>query len=107
MDGDLRVIQTYIIYPFFKHFYVLYARSVTEIAKRLEEQKNRALTVCDIFIPSVEVLRMKLKDYCERLILKDPIGNARKTEELLWRKAFYDVVYAAKKLRKVMNQFRL
>ncbi|XP_014484052.1 PREDICTED: protein SMG5 [Dinoponera quadriceps] len=75
-------------------------RSVTEIAKRLEEQKNRALTVCDIFIPSVEVLRVKLKDYCERLILKDPVGNARKTEELLWRKAFYDVVYAAKKLRK-------
>ncbi|XP_032668452.1 protein SMG5 isoform X2 [Odontomachus brunneus] len=75
-------------------------RSVTEIAKRLDEQKNRALTICDIFIPSVEVLRMKLKDYCERLILKDPVGNARKTEELLWRKAFYDVVYAAKKLRK-------
>lgn len=67
----------------------------------MDEQKNRALTVCDIFIPSVEVLRAKLKDYCERLILKDPIGNARKTEELLWRKAFYDVVYAAKKLRKV------
>ncbi|EFN89814.1 protein SMG5 isoform X2 [Harpegnathos saltator] len=79
-------------------------RSVTEIVKRLDEQKNRALTVCDIFIPSVEVLRVKLKDYCERLILKDPVGNARKTEELLWRKAFYDVVYAAKKLRKT-NQW--
>lgn len=46
---------------------------------------------------------MKLKDYCERLILKDPVGNARKTEELLWRKAFYDVVYTAKKLRKVID----
>jgi len=39
---------------------------------------------------------MRLKDYCERLILKDPVGNGYKIEELLWRKAFYDVVYAAK-----------
>ncbi|XP_012230829.2 nonsense-mediated mRNA decay factor SMG5 [Linepithema humile] len=75
-------------------------KSVTEIVKKLDEQKNRALTVSDIFVPSVKVLRMRLKDYCQRLILKDPVGNGYKIEELLWRKAFYDVVYAAKKLRK-------
>ncbi|XP_011645937.1 protein SMG5 [Pogonomyrmex barbatus] len=75
-------------------------KSVTEIVKKLDEQKNRALTVSDIFVPSGEIQRMKLKDYCERLILKDPVGNVHKIEELLWRKAFYDVVYAAKKLRK-------
>ncbi|CAL1689413.1 unnamed protein product [Lasius platythorax] len=75
-------------------------KSVTEIVKKLDEQKNRALTVSDIFVPSGEVLRVRLKDYCERLILKDPIGNVHKIEELLWRKAFYDVVYTAKKLRK-------
>ncbi|XP_072747458.1 nonsense-mediated mRNA decay factor SMG5 [Anoplolepis gracilipes] len=75
-------------------------KSVTEIVKKLDEQKNRALTVSDIFVPSGEVLRVKLKDYCERLILKDPVGNVHKIEELLWRKAFYDVVYVAKKLRK-------
>lgn len=45
---------------------------------------------------------MKLKDYCIRLKTKDPVGYARKTEELLWRKAFYDIVNAAKKLRKVI-----
>ncbi|XP_011694776.1 PREDICTED: protein SMG5 [Wasmannia auropunctata] len=75
-------------------------KSVTEIVKKLDEQKNRALTVSDIFVPSVKIQRMKLKDYCERLILKDPVGNVHKIEELLWRKAFYDVVYTAKKLRK-------
>ncbi|XP_011704347.1 PREDICTED: uncharacterized protein LOC105459788, partial [Wasmannia auropunctata] len=32
--------------------------------------------------------------------MKDPVGNVHKIEELLWRKAFYDVVYTAKKLRK-------
>ncbi|XP_011175572.1 protein SMG5 [Solenopsis invicta] len=75
-------------------------KSVTEIVKKLDEQKNRALTVNDIFVPSGKIQRMKLKDYCERLILKDPVGNVHKTEELLWRKAFYDVVYTAKKIRK-------
>ncbi|XP_011869294.1 PREDICTED: protein SMG5 [Vollenhovia emeryi] len=73
-------------------------KSVTEIVRKLDEQRNRALTVSDIFVPSGRIQRVKLKDYCERLILKDPV--AHKTEELLWRRAFYDVVYAAKKLRK-------
>lgn len=82
--------------------YILFARSVTEIVKKLDEQKNRALTVSDIFVPSIEVLRVRLKDYCERLILKDPVGNVHKIDEVLWRKAFYDVVYTAKKLRKVI-----
>ncbi|KAL0134776.1 hypothetical protein PUN28_001508 [Cardiocondyla obscurior] len=75
-------------------------KSVTEIVKKLDEQKNRALTVSDIFVSSGKIQRMKLKDYCERLILKDPVGNVHKIEALLWRKAFYDVVYTAKKLRK-------
>ncbi|XP_012525443.1 protein SMG5 [Monomorium pharaonis] len=75
-------------------------KSVTEIIKKLDEQKNRAITVSDIFVPSGEIQRMKLKEYCERLILKDPVGNVHKIEELLWRKAFYDVVYTAKRIRK-------
>lgn len=75
-------------------------KGITDIAKRLDEQKNRALTITDLFTPSGEALRVKLKDYCIRLITKDPLGHARKTEELLWRKAFYDIVYAGKKLRK-------
>lgn len=80
---------------------VFISRGATDVAKRLDEQKASALTIADIFTPSGEVLRGKLKDYCERLIFKDPVGHARKIEELLWRKAFYDAVSAAKKLRKV------
>ncbi|XP_043499354.1 protein SMG5 [Polistes fuscatus] len=75
-------------------------KNITDVIKRLDEQRSRALTVADIFLPSSEVLRVKLKDYCERLIFKDPVGHGRKIEELLWRKGFYDIVYAAKKLRK-------
>ncbi|XP_003703275.1 smg5 nonsense mediated mRNA decay factor [Megachile rotundata] len=75
-------------------------KGITDIAKRLDEQKSRALTITDLFTPLGETLRAKLKDYCVRLITKDPVGYARKTEELLWRKAFYDIVCASKKLRK-------
>ncbi|XP_011309843.1 protein SMG5 [Fopius arisanus] len=75
-------------------------RGATDLAKRLDEQKSCALTTSDIFTPSGEILRTRLKDYCERLILKDPVNHARKIEELLWRRGFYDVIAAAKKLRK-------
>lgn len=76
-------------------------RSITEIIKKLDEQKNHAQKVSDIFVSSGYILRTRLKDYCEKLILKDPVGNVHKTEELLWRKAFYEAVHAAKRLRKV------
>ncbi|XP_020293815.1 protein SMG5 isoform X2 [Pseudomyrmex gracilis] len=75
-------------------------RSITEIIKKLDEQKNHAQKVSDIFVSSGYILRTRLKDYCEKLILKDPVGNVHKTEELLWRKAFYEAVHAAKRLRK-------
>ena len=75
-------------------------RNINEIAKKLEEQKGHALTVVDIFTTSGEALRSKLRDYCGRIIVDDPI-NHQKTDELLWRRGFYDVVSTAKKLRKV------
>ncbi|XP_011496408.1 PREDICTED: protein SMG5 [Ceratosolen solmsi marchali] len=78
-------------------------RNITEIAKKLEEQKNHALTIIDVFTPSGEALRSKLRDYCERLIIEDPVNHVQKTEELLWRRGFYDIVATAKKLRKGNN----
>lgn len=71
----------------------------------MEEQKSRALTAIDLFTPTGEALRAKLRDYCERLIIDDPVNYVQKTDELLWRKAFYDIVSAAKKLRKVLFIF--
>ncbi|XP_020293816.1 protein SMG5 isoform X3 [Pseudomyrmex gracilis] len=79
-------------------------RSITEIIKKLDEQKNHAQKVSDIFVSSGYILRTRLKDYCEKLILKDPVGNVHKTEELLWRKAFYEAVHAAKRLRKAKTK---
>lgn len=84
---------------------VITFRNINEISKKLEEQKNRALTAIDLFTPNGEALRAKLRDYCERLIIDDPINYVQKTEELLWRKAFYDIVSSAKKLKKVFILF--
>ena len=75
---------------------------ITDIAKRLDVQKSCAEAAKDIFTIEGEILRGKLKHYCEKLIFKDPLGHARKIEELLWRKGFYDAVSAAKQLRKVI-----
>ncbi|XP_034938965.1 protein SMG5 [Chelonus insularis] len=74
-------------------------RGVTDIAKKLDDHRAAAVTIQDLFTASEEILRTKLKDYCERLIFHDPVGHAKKIEELLWRRAFYDVVSTAKKLR--------
>ncbi|XP_044006134.1 protein SMG5 [Aphidius gifuensis] len=75
-------------------------RGATEIAKKLDEKKNSVSSILDIFTIENEVLRGKLKDYCERLLFKDPIGHAKKIEELLWRRGFYDAVSTAKKIVK-------
>lgn len=53
----------------------------------------------DLFTPPLQILRSKFKDYCERLIFSDPAQYGRKGEELLWRKAFYEVVATAKRLK--------
>lgn len=75
------------------------------MAKKLEEQKNHALTVMDIFTPAGEALRIKLRDNCEKLVTVDPIHHVQKVEEILWRRGFYDVVNVAKKLQKVRKRF--
>ncbi|KAG7187899.1 hypothetical protein KM043_013867 [Ampulex compressa] len=75
-------------------------KSITEIGKKLDDQRCHALSIADLFSTSNEALRSKFKDYCVRLIFKDPMSHARKIEEPLWRKGFYDIVYTAKKLRK-------
>lgn len=50
-------------------------------------------------MPNLQIQRNKLRDYCERLIFSEPALYGRKTEELLWRKCYYDVISQAKKLK--------
>lgn len=75
-------------------------RAISDVSRHLDDCRGRAQTSSDLFTPSVETQRVKLREYCERLIFSDPVGYGRKGEELLWRKGYYDVVTTAKRLRK-------
>lgn len=76
-------------------------RSIAELVKRLNDGRAGAQSISDLFTPNLQIQRTKLRDYCERLIFSDPILYARKAEEVLWRKAYYDVVSSAKQLKRV------
>ncbi|KAK5637868.1 hypothetical protein RI129_000125 [Pyrocoelia pectoralis] len=45
-------------------------------------------------------LYRRFQEYCERLIFSNATLFGRKAEELLWRKCYYDVISAAKRLKK-------
>lgn len=95
----VRIVKVIVILSWYFWFF----RGVNDIAKRIEEEKSNWKSVADVFTSSQEVLRAKLRDYCEKLIYQDFQGHGRKIEELLWRKGFYEVFCAAKKLRKVKH----
>lgn len=66
----------------------------------MDDAHSCAQNVGDLFTPSLQIQRSKFQEYCERLIFSEPTLFGRKAEELLWRKAYYDVICAAKKLKK-------
>jgi len=43
----------------------------------------------------------RLQEYCEKLLFYCPLEYGRKAEELLWRKAFYEIIQLMKHSRKV------
>ncbi|KRT78356.1 hypothetical protein AMK59_6526 [Oryctes borbonicus] len=76
-------------------------RYISDQVKIIDDARDCARSVSDLFTPVSNVQRSKFRDYCERLIFSNPLLHARKGEELLWRKAFYEVVATAKRLKKV------
>ncbi|XP_066994080.2 nonsense-mediated mRNA decay factor SMG5 [Anabrus simplex] len=75
-------------------------RAISDVVRHLDERRGRAKTCRDLFAPSLEAQRLKLRDSCEKLMFLDPVGYGQKGEELLWRKGYYEVVTTAKRLRK-------
>ncbi|XP_060524968.1 nonsense-mediated mRNA decay factor SMG5 [Cylas formicarius] len=75
-------------------------RTISDQAKRLDDARSCVRSIGDLFNPGLQAQRRKFCEYCERLIFSDPVLYGRKTEELLWRKTFYDVISTAKKLKK-------
>jgi len=75
-------------------------KSINEVSHFLDDQRGRSLTCKDLFTVAVDTQRMKLKNYCERMMLADPLCYGRKAEDIMWRKTYHDVYSTAKILRK-------
>ena len=54
-----------------------------------------------IFLPLHATCCDRLRDKCEVLLLTPGLPQRRKVEELLWKKAFYDVIQKCRASRKV------
>ncbi|GBP79847.1 Protein SMG5 [Eumeta japonica] len=80
-------------------------RYVSDIARRIDEAVAGCCSVADLFSINIELLRHKLRDNCEKLMLLDPINYGKKCLELLWRKVYYETVSAAKKLNKADEDY--
>lgn len=78
---------------------------VTDVARRVSETTTSSRSITDLFATHLEVQRQKLRDNCEKLLFLDPLNYGKKAIELLWRKVYYEVVYAAKKLRESDNEY--
>lgn len=75
-------------------------KSINEVSHFLDDQRGRSLTCKDLFTVAVDTQRIKLKNYCERMMLADPLIYGRKAEDIMWRKTYHDVYSTAKLLRK-------
>ncbi|XP_054710561.1 nonsense-mediated mRNA decay factor SMG5-like [Uloborus diversus] len=75
-------------------------RGAVEAAKKLEQRLDLSTNLAELFSSETTDLRMRLKEYCERLIFTDPVEYGKKAEDLLWRKVFYDFFNRCKQNRK-------
>ncbi|GFT86549.1 protein SMG5 [Nephila pilipes] len=75
-------------------------RGAAEAARKLETRLGQGSSLTELFSSEVTELRMRLKDYCERLIFADPVEYGKKAEDLLWRKVYYDFFWRCKQNRR-------
>lgn len=82
-------------------------KNILDAVHNLDDIRARANCVGNLFTRYAITQRVRLRDCCERLIFCDKSGYARKAEELLWRKGYYEVISTAKRLRKGNNMIWL
>jgi len=78
-------------------------RHVQQISQRLDLQLQQANDWKEWFDVETLQLRQRIRDVCEHILLSGEHDIARKTEEYLWRKAFYDIIQKLKSDRKSLN----
>ncbi|BES87857.1 Telomerase activating protein Est1 [Nesidiocoris tenuis] len=75
-------------------------RTISEAVKHLEGLRGRNETIADLFSDSAESLRMKIREYGDKLMFMEPVSYGKKVEDIIWRKVFHGTVATAKKLSK-------
>ena len=80
-------------------------RSLIDKSKKLDEIYKSPNSFLRLFQSETTLLREKIKEYCETLIFREPIEYAKKAEEILWRRVFYEIIHIVKSNKKV-NFFR-
>lgn len=78
-------------------------RHVQQISQRLDLQLQQALDWKEWFDVETLQLRQRVRDVCEHILLSGICDVARKTEEYLWRKAFYDIIQKLKCDKKALS----
>ncbi|CAF0946867.1 unnamed protein product [Brachionus calyciflorus] len=71
-------------------------QSVVDKSKKLDDIYSHSDAFYRLFQNETTVLRDKLQKYCETLIFREPIEYAKKAEEILWRKGFYEMIRIVK-----------
>jgi protein SMG5 len=78
-------------------------RHVQQISQRLDLQLQQAMDWREWFDVETLQLRQRVRDVCEHLLLSGECDIARKTEEYLWRKSFYDIIQKLKMDKKALS----
>lgn len=78
-------------------------RHVQQISQRLDLQLQQAMDWREWFDIETLQLRQRVRDVCEHLLLSGECEIARKAEEYLWRKSFYDIIQKLKMDKKALS----
>ena len=69
---------------------------MSDLTRRLDEALPKCGNAAALFSPQLQLYRVKLRDYCLRLVTADPLRLGSNSLDILWRKGVYDTLVAAK-----------
>ncbi|KAK7073374.1 hypothetical protein SK128_016704 [Halocaridina rubra] len=75
-------------------------KHVSECVRRANSVLGEAGAVGTLFTAQAVGARARLRDACQKVITMAPGTQARRMEEILWRKVYYEPLASAKKMRK-------
>ncbi|XP_065059795.1 nonsense-mediated mRNA decay factor SMG5-like isoform X2 [Rhopilema esculentum] len=78
-------------------------RYAQQLVQRLDMQLQNATEWKEFFESETILTRQKLKDVCEQMLFNGTVDLARRIEDVLWRKAFYDIIQKLRQDKKTLQ----